>query len=339
MWGSKVSASVFRRRRSSSLATAAVTAIVLSAAGSAPRAAELFEIGLPQPVRALYQDDTDSFVTVGEETFQLLACDTPAGICLQTLPGKTAGKRVPSNVLPDGFIAIAKAGDISSAWYGQPTERYDHDALGDAIEGGSLVVKAEGRQRLELVLPENQVFEDSTPRIHDLDGDGRNEVITIRSSQTGGSAVVLYGIRDGELAELGASSENGSPNRWINIAGIIDNGNGTAMVYAIRTPHTGGRLFSVDFADGKVSESGTIMTDVSNHVAGSRELGLSATGDMNGDGKDDLVLLSQDRTRLRFPLSDMPDIAIPATIDKALIVLNGRVVTGTTDGKLLVIQP
>lgn len=308
-------------------------------AGSHARAAELFEIGLPKPVTELHQDAAGSFVTVGEETFQLLACDAPAGICLQTMSEKALSKLVPSNVMPDGFIAIAEEGDIRNAWFGQPTERYDHGVLGDGTEGGSLVVVTEDREELEFVLPDHQVFEDITPRIRDLDGDGRNEVIAIRSSQTGGSSVALYGIRDGELTELGASSENGSPNRWINIAGIIANGDGTATVYAVRTPHIGGRLFSLTYADGKVSESGTIATDISNHVIGSRELGLSAVGDINGDGKDDLVLLSQDRTRLRFPLNDQPDIAIPATIDKALIVLNGRVVTGTTEGRLLVIEP
>lgn len=308
-------------------------------AGNPARAAELFEIGLPKPVTELHQDTSGSFVKVGEETFQLLACDTPAGICLQTMPEKAISKLVPSHVLPDGHIAIAEAGDIRNAWYGQPTDRYDHGVLGDAVEGGSLVVVTEDRKELEFELPEDQVFEDITPRIHDLDGDGKNEVIAIRSSQTGGSAVAVYGIRDGDLAELGASSENGSPNRWINIAGIIDNGDGTATVYAVRTPHIGGRLFSLTYADGKVTESDTIATDISNHVIGSRELDLSAVGDIDGDGKDDLVLLSQDRTRLRFPLNDQPDIAIPATIDKAMIILNGRVVTGTTDGKLLAIKP
>jgi len=338
MWGSKVSASGFRRRTSCSLAFAAAAATAFFA-GNPARGAELFEIGLPNPVSELHQDAAGSFVTVGEETFQLLACDTPAGVCLQTLSDKTISKLVPSNVMPDGFIAIAETGDIRNAWYGRPTERYDHGILGDTTEGGSLVAVTAARKELEFVLPESQVFEDLTPRIHDLDGDGRNEVIAIRSSQTGGSAVALYGIRDGELAELGASSENGSPNRWINIAGIIGNDDGTATVYAVRTPHIGGRLFALSFADGEVTESDTIATDVSNHVIGSRELGLSAVGDIDGDGEDDLVLLSQDRTRLRFPLADRPDIAIPATIDKAMIVLNGRIVTGTTEGRLLVIAP
>ncbi|QKV18896.1 hypothetical protein [Oricola thermophila] len=339
MWGSKVSASGSRRRRSSSLALVAFAAAALLSGGTGTRAAELFEIGLPQPLRALYQDAMGSFATVGEETFQLVPCDADAGICLQTLSNGTISQRVPSNVLPDGYIAIAEEGDIRNAWYGQPTERYAHGVLGDATEGGSLVVVTDEREKLEFVLPETQVFEDITPRIRDLDGDGRNEVIAIRSSQTGGAAVALYGIREGELVELGAGSENGSPNRWTNIAGIIGNDDGTATVYAVRTPHIGGRLFSLTFADGNVSESDTLATDVSNHVIGSRELGLSAVGDVNGDGRDDLVLLSQDRTRLRFPLSDLPDIAIPATIDKAVIVIDGRVVTGTTEGRLLVIMP
>jgi hypothetical protein len=338
MWGSKVSVSGSRRRKSSSLAFA-VAAVTAMSAGGAAHAAELFQISLPLPVNGLYQDAAGSFVTAGDQTFQLLPCETPAGVCLQTLSDKAISKRVPSGVLPDGHIAIADEGDIRNAWYSMPTRRYAHGVLGDDIESGSLVVVTEDQEKLEFVLPKTQVFEDITPRIHDLDGDGKNEVVAIRSSQIGGSAVALYGIRDGELAELGASSENGQPNRWINIAGIIGNGDGTATVYAVRTPHIGGRLFSLNYANGEVTESDTLATDVSNHVIGSRELDLSATGDVDGDGKDDLVMLSQDRTRLRFPLNDLPDIALPVTIDKALIVLNGRVVTGTTDGMLLAIKP
>lgn len=334
MWGWKVSASGSHRRKSSSRGAFAALAALFAATTASP-AADIYEIGLPQPVSSLHQDATGAYVTVGAITFQMIGCDMPAGVCLQTLPDDAVSKRVVSNVLPDGLIAIAEDGDIRNAWYGRPTDRYAHGVLGDAIEGGSLIVITERRKKYEYILPENQVFEDITPRIRDLDGDGSNEVIAIRSSQTGGSAVAIYGIRGGEVVELGVSAENGQPNRWLNIAGIIGEAGEPATVYFVRTPHIGGRLFSLTYEDGAVTESGMLATDVSNHIIGSRELGLSATGDLGGG--EELVMLSQDR--LRFPLSDKPDIALPAAIDKALAVLNGRIVTATEDGRLLVIVP
>ncbi|MCI5076721.1 hypothetical protein [Oricola sp.] len=299
----------------------------------------MYEIGLPQPVSSLRDGADGAFVMVGEIEFKLEACETPAGVCLQTIPRDSYSRHVPSNALPDGFIAMAESGDIRNAWYGQPTDRYAHGVLGDAIEGGSLVAVTADGKKSEFVLPEDQVFEDITPRIYDLDGDGTNEIITIRSSQAGGSALVLYGIRAGELMELGASSENGQGKRWLSVAGVVDDGEGPATVYAVRTPHIGGRLFSLTYENGTVTEENDIAGNVSNHVIGSRELGMSAVGDFDGDGASDLVLPSQDRMRLRFTLSDMPDIAMPDRIDHAIVIVNGRIVTATRDGMLLVVAP
>jgi hypothetical protein len=107
----------------------------------------------------------------------------------------------------------------------------------------------------------------------------------------------------------------------------------------VRTPHIGGRLISLTLRNGRVTESGVLATDLSNHVLGSREQGLSAMHDFDGDGSLDLVLPSQDRMRLRFPISDLPDIAVPDRIDKAIAVLDGRIFTGTDDGRLLVVVP
>jgi hypothetical protein len=209
--------------------------------------------------------------------------------------------------------------------------------LGDAIEAGSLVaVTASGRQ-LEIVLPVEHVFEDITPRIADLDGDGRNEVITIRSSENGGAAVAIFGLVDDGLALRGAGSENGQANRWLNIAGFLPREDGGLTLYGVRTPHIGGRLFSLDLRDGVLRERNDITTDVSNHIIGSRELGMSAVGEF--DGRVELVLPSQDRRRLRFPLSGRADIVLPGSIDKAIVVVDGRLVTATVDGTLIVVSP
>ncbi|MFY8031846.1 MAG: hypothetical protein ACOVO5_08440, partial [Devosia sp.] len=101
--------------------------------------------------------------------------------------------------LPDGGVAKATGQGPVQAWFGRPTDRYDHGILGDGIEGGSLVVLDHGGNQHELVLPERYVFEDITPRLADLDGDGRNEVIAIRSDVTAGASVVVYQLTAGSL--------------------------------------------------------------------------------------------------------------------------------------------
>ncbi|MDZ7601025.1 MAG: hypothetical protein U1A06_06595, partial [Hoeflea sp.] len=186
-------------------------------------------------------------------------------------------------------------------------------------------------------LPESQVFEDITPRIADLDGNGSNEIIAIRASREGGAAVALYGLVEGSLREVGAGSENGRPNRWLNIAGLIPRPDGGLTLYGVRTPHIGGRLFSLDYGAGAVSERNEIELDLTNHVIGSRELGLSVAGEF--DGRFELTIPSQDRQRLRFPLSGRPDIILPAPVDKAIALVDGAIVTATGRGELLVIRP
>jgi len=287
------------------------------------------------PVERIVRSDAGVFVQAGGRYQAAVPCPGQTGLCLK--PAETPGEAdfAPAGALPDGRIATAMTGDIRRAWYARPTNRYAHGVLGDATEAGSLVVATAGGVQFEFALPDAQVFEDLTPRIADLDGNGTNEVIAIRSSKTGGAAVGLYGVADGQLRELAVSSENGRANRWLNIAGLVPHSDGGLTIYGVRTPHINGRLFSLDFRNGNLTETNDIATDVSNHTIGSRELGLSAVGDFGG--RLELILPSQDHRRLRFPLSGRADIALPGAIDKAIALVDGIVLTSTQDGGLIAV--
>lgn len=289
------------------------------------------------PVERIIATADGALVEAGGDLFVLAACHAGSGLCLTPSSRPAKAQAAPAGALPDGHVAIAATGDIRQAWYGRPTTRYAHGVLGDAIEAGSLAVVTASGKQLEVVLPADQVFEDITPRIVDLDGDGRNDVITIRSSKSGGAAVAIFGLVEGELALRGAGSENGQANRWLNIAGFMPRGDGELTLYGVRTPHIGGRLFSLDLRDGIFTERNDIATDVSNHIIGSRELGMSAVGEF--DGRIELVLPSQDRKRLRFPLSNRADIVLPGSIDKAISVVDGQLVMATVEGTLIVVSP
>ncbi|WP_299867651.1 hypothetical protein [uncultured Hoeflea sp.] len=295
------------------------------------------ELKSPAPIDRIVATDDGVFALAGSRWLRLSDCHAAPGFCLEAAAAPRLPDPAPRDALPDGRIAAAASGDIRSAWYGRPTTRYAHGVLGDAIEGGSLVVVDTSGRSHEHVLLDHQVFEDITPRIADLDGDGRNEVITIRASATGGAGVTIYGLTGGVLALRGEGSENGRANRWLNIAGLMEQDDGGLTIYGVRTPHIGGRLFALEFADGQITEHNDIALDVSNHLIGSRELGLSAIGQFGG--RLELVLPSQDRSRLRFPLSGRPDIALPGPIDKAIALIDGRVVTATESGALIVVDP
>lgn len=234
--------------------------------------------------------------------------------------------------LPDGGVAELSGRGVVRAWYAQPTDRYRHGVLGDAIEGGSLVAIDDAGRQFELVLPVTQVFEDITPRIADLDGDGRNEVITIRSGLSTGASVVIYEITGERLVERAATAPLGRPNRWLSIAGIADfQGDGSRQIAIVKTPHIGGVLEILALRSDALKSLYPSQPGYSTHYIGSRILSLAGVGDVDSDGAAELALPDQSRRRLivlRFGISIKAVFIrdLPARIDRAVSVFGGKLI-------------
>lgn len=245
--------------------------------------------------------------------------------------------------LPDGLIATTTGGDIRAAYYDEPTTRYAHGIMGDAIEAGTLVAEGADGEQYRLALPQSEVFEDRYPRLADLDADGTTEVITIRSSSRAGAAVTIYGLDDGHLVQKATTEFIGRANRWLNIAGIAPFlGGGALQIAYVTTPHIGGTLAIVGLKGGKLTRHGDAY-DFSNHWIGSRELRLSAT--MMIDGALALALPSADRATLRImrfseagPI-DVTAIRMPGRIDKAIGRTARGFVVGLTNGSIWAVEP
>ncbi len=251
--------------------------------------------------------------------------------------------------LPDGEVALQEDADIFAAWYTKPTKRYAHAILGDAIEAGELTVEIASGETLTYTLPDNQVFEDRTPRLHDLDGFGETEIITILSDVNKGGSIALFGVRKGKLELVAQTPYIGRSNRWLNIAGIEDfDGDGKTQIAAVWTPHIGGTLKYWTWNKGKLQLSGEAR-GFSNHFIGSREQELSVVDDFNGDGVADLALPSADRKSVRImafkgsargkkTLEEFARIPMPARIDKAMSSRfeNGKItiIVGLEDGSV-----
>ncbi|MEQ8443147.1 MAG: VCBS repeat-containing protein [Alphaproteobacteria bacterium] len=198
--------------------------------------------------------------------------------------------------LPDGGIA---EGMGIRAWYEDPTERYGHGILGDGIEAETLAIDAGGTIHRH-TLAADSVFEDLTPRIVDIDGDGMPEVLTIKTYLGEGATVAIYGIGPDGIAPLGEADPIGTPNRWLNPAGVADyDGDGIMEIAVVRTPHIGGILilYHWDGDDGRLVEE-LRQSGYSTHAIGSRDLDLAFSYDWNGDGIADLLLPDQRRTHL-----------------------------------------
>jgi hypothetical protein len=301
-------------------------------------------LDLPAKVSAVRQSGSDVFVLAGTWR-KLFTCEAQT-VC--TTPGKPPGRVAARDGIPHGAIAKHSGRGIRQAWYTQPTGRYGHGVLGDRIEGGGLAVIDERGRRHDMTLARTHVFEDLTPRIADLDGDSIKEVVTIRSDTSAGAAIAVYEMRAGKLVERASIPPIGLAHRWLNIAGIADyTGDGRRDIAIIKTPHIGGRyeLWTLEAA-GLVRIAST--RGFSNHTLGSRELGLSATADVDGDGVVDLVVPDARRASLRVlsaaggTLREITRIDLPARVATALGVLAGAqpvFVAGLDGGRLAVVRP
>ena len=331
---------------------AAVAISCLSAAPGIPARAgdtgswRVVEIAAPGAVAEIVQAGASAAIRIGRTWYRGATC--PAGLCL-AVSSAPPRQRPPRGGLADGWIARAPGPGIVEAWYDEPTGRYDHAILGDAVEAGALVARDAAGTRFRLRLPADQVFEDLTPRIADIDGDGRGDIVAIRSFLDRGASLVVYGIVGGRLRLRASSPPIGRAHRWLNIAGIADfDGDGSRDMAVVATPHIGGTLEFWSWQAGGLERTAS-AAGFSNHAIGSRALGLSAVVDVDGDGRPDLVLPDTRRravlivrveagrietiARVPLPGAIIHDIATVPTAEGVAFV------AGLDSGRLVAILP
>ncbi len=164
----------------------------------------------------------------------------------------------------------AGAQDIASARYDAPTTHYPHGVLGDTIEHGALVMQTTDGRQFRVTLPEHRVFEDTEPRLFDVDGDGAREVIVVESDASLGARLSIYDT-DG----LVASNEFiGQTNRWLAPAGVgasdLD-GDGRVELVFVDRPHLAKTLRIYEYRTGKLRLEGS-LEGVTNHRIGERDI-------------------------------------------------------------------
>ncbi|HEY1475892.1 MAG TPA: VCBS repeat-containing protein [Pseudolabrys sp.] len=274
-------------------------------------------------------------LAIAGENVSLAFIDTPAPPAL------------PDGALPDGKIATGK-GKIARAWLAEPTARYDHGILGDKIEAGSLVIETRDGKRQAVRLKDDAVFEDLEPRLADLDRNGHDEIVVVKSYLKRGSALAVIGLRKDKYEIVAETPPLGAAHRWLDPAGIADfNGDGKTGIALVRQPHVIGVLELWGWRDGalrKVAE----LPDIANHIAGTRAIHMAAAADFDGDGIADIAAPSLDRNRLRIVSfapqpREIASVPLPAkaVTDFALIAeASGppAIAVGLADGSLAVIR-
>lgn len=244
-----------------------------------------------------------------------------------------------------GFPVVTGSNAIAAAQLILPTTRYDHFVQGRNYEAGGLQVQLRSGEMLTLTLPDDLVFEDTAPRLGDLDGDGTDEIVVVMSSLSGGASIAAFAIENEEIILRARTEFIGQPHRWRNIAGLGDfDGDGRLDIASVAMPHLvkrlefhtldGDRLVRIGSGDG-----------FSNHRLGSVHAGMAVTADFDGDGIIDLALPGADRSSIRVMsfasriLTEIARFDLPAPADGAMrLNADGTISVGLETGRTLILE-
>ena len=145
----------------------------------------------------------------------------------------------------------AAALEITGARYADPTAVYAHGALAGGEYARMDVDLSDGTRRS--ISFKKAIFEDTEPRLVDLNGDGSDEIVAVVSGYATGAWVQVFALDDkGRLAPAKSSAPIGQRHRWLSIAGIVDmDGDGVKDVVYVDRPHLAKELVVMPLKMGR----------------------------------------------------------------------------------------
>lgn len=166
---------------------------------------------------------------------------------------------------------VRLSGNITAARLTQPTDRYDHGVLGDAVEWGGLVLTDQMQgatgpvdRSVEIALPQNRVFEDVEARVLDLDGDGDAEVLVVETDLARGASLAVYDAS----GRVTATPFIGRRHRWLAPLDVGDlDGDGLPEIAYVDRPHLAKELVILRYRNHKLTEVARIG-GLTNHRIG-----------------------------------------------------------------------
>jgi hypothetical protein len=202
-----------------------------------------------------------------------------------------SGKPLRFNPLPDSRILSDGKGRLLVLT--GPTRAYSHGVLGDALEAtGFVLIELKGkRASLKLSIVKEGVIEGTSPIWADLDGDGLREVILTVSDDETGARISAYN-EDGSLKA--ESLPVGRGYRWRHQIAVAPFGPGGELELAsVLTPHIGGTVEFLRQKDERLKPVASVQ-GYSSHMIGSRNLDMAVAGDLDSDGRVELLVPAED---------------------------------------------
>ncbi len=214
-----------------------------------------------------------------------------------------------------------------------PTSSYGHGVLGDMVEATGFSIISDGIPPIHAKMSQGRVIEGTSAIWADLDGDGTWEVIVTTSHASDGARIDVY-------AETGEPKATGPPigsgNRWRHQIAAAPFGPGGQMeIASVRTPHIGGM---VEFfaLNGKWLKLAASKRGYSSHAIGSRNLDMAVAGDLDLDGRVELLVPTNSMRalaglrRTRTGVEEAWRLELPGRLSTnvAVAALGGRAVIG-----------
>jgi hypothetical protein len=138
---------------------------------------------------------------------------------------------------------------------------------------------------------DTEVIEGTAPMLADMTGDGVPEVLVTVSDEDGGARLRVYGSDGGVVAE---SDAIGRGFWWRHQIGVARLGRDrVSELVVVRTPHIGGVVEAFRLVGDRL-ELAASEPGFSSHRLGSRNLDMALLADVDGDGRPDVIVPTQD---------------------------------------------
>ncbi len=239
-----------------------------------------------------------------------------------------------------GQSAVRDTRGNNSAWpvsasYAEPTNRYDHNIMGRIQGWSSLEVDVapcstcdSDARKIRIDQPQSRVFEDFAPRLWDITGDGRPEIVVVESDLSMGSRLAVWEVTDdtggASLRLLATTAYLGTKFRWLAPVGAADfDRDGTIEIAYVEKPHLD-RVLRLVRLDGNWLANVGSLAGVTNHAIGQEQVeslvrtcdGIPEIIALSGDGQHVLAITWDNQGLTARQIGEAANRQLPAGLDK-----------------------
>ncbi len=247
--------------------------------------------------------------------------------------------------IPDARVTETVDGSLAAL--SGPTRRYPHGALGDDLEGAAIDVLDHDGHVVRIEVSPDEVIEGTSAMVLDRgeDASGAALLVTVSDADVG-ARLRLYDLDGHVVAE---SPPIGRGFRWMHqlASGPIGPG-GEVEIVAVRTPHIGGVVEAYRLDRGRLVLVAS-QPGYSSHRLGSAELDMGLLADVDGDGRPEVVVPSQDMgalgvlSRSRDGFAEIGRLELQGTLATNVAATRTAdgglaLAAGTTDGRLRIFR-